>query len=119
MLYEHRASSTGLARMEVIDSVIASVPRPPHTIKLKGASKTISVQVCFVLCCVALLAETNPANVAPLMFGQPLLNNVLIFDHVQLQKGSNCWVYCVLCQYLPLAKLCRCYGSASAEHKPG
>ena len=26
------------------------------------------------------------ATVAPVMFGEPLLNNVLAFDHVQLQK---------------------------------
>ena len=30
---------------------------------------------------------------------------------VHLQKRSDCWVYWVLCQYLPLAKLCRCYGA--------
>lgn len=46
VLYEHRAAPKGLERMKVIDEVIAHVPRPPHTIKLKGASKTISVQVC-------------------------------------------------------------------------
>jgi hypothetical protein len=45
VLYEHRAAPQGLERMKVIDEVISHVPRPPHTVKLKGASKTISVQV--------------------------------------------------------------------------
>ena len=45
VLYEHRANSPDLKRPEVIDAVIEAVPRPPHTVKLKGAKKTISVQV--------------------------------------------------------------------------
>jgi hypothetical protein len=45
VLYEHRASPPDLKRLEVIDAVVESVPRPPHTVKLKGAKKTISVQV--------------------------------------------------------------------------
>jgi hypothetical protein len=49
VLYEHRAAPTELERTKVIDAVIAHVPRPPHTVKLKGASKTISVQVIFLL----------------------------------------------------------------------
>jgi hypothetical protein len=43
--YEHRAAPAELKRLEVIDSVIDTVPRPPHSVKLKGADKTISVQV--------------------------------------------------------------------------
>lgn len=46
VLYEHRAAPQELERTKVIDAVIGHVPRPPHTVKLKGASKTISVQVC-------------------------------------------------------------------------
>lgn len=45
VLYEHRAAPKGLERKQVIDEVIKHVSRPPHTVKLKGASKTISVQV--------------------------------------------------------------------------
>lgn len=30
-------------------------------------------------------------TVAPVMLGKSLLNDVLLFDHVQLQKQSNCW----------------------------
>lgn len=45
VLYEHRAAPQELKRGKVIDAVIEHVPRPPHTVKLKGASKTISVQV--------------------------------------------------------------------------
>lgn len=44
VLYEHRAAPKGLERTKVIDAVISHVPRPPHTVKLKGASKTISIQ---------------------------------------------------------------------------
>lgn len=47
VLYEHRAAPKELERGKVIDAVIEHVPRPPHTVKLKGASKTISVQVCY------------------------------------------------------------------------
>lgn len=44
VLYEHRAAPKRLERTKVIDEVISHVPRPPHTVKLKGASKTISIQ---------------------------------------------------------------------------
>ena len=44
------------------------------------------------------------------MFGHPLLNHALRSDHVQLQKRSGCWRFWVICQYLPLATLDRCYG---------
>ena len=50
---------------------------------------------------------TDNVTIPPLMFGKPLLNNVMRFDHVQLQKRSGCRVYWVLCQNVPLAKLCR------------
>jgi hypothetical protein len=44
--YDHRVVPAGLDRMEVIDSVIEHVPRPPFKVKLRGAEKTICVQVC-------------------------------------------------------------------------
>jgi len=44
VLFEHRAAD-GYDRMKVINSFVDHVPRPPHTVKLKGAAKTISVQV--------------------------------------------------------------------------
>ena len=44
-------------------------------------------------------------TVAPVMFGKPLLNDVLTFDHVQLQKWSGCWGFRVICQCLEFAKL--------------
>ena len=49
------------------------------------------------------------------MFGTPLLNNVLGFYHVQLQRRSDCWV---LCQYSPLAKLDRCYSIVPGRVAP-
>jgi hypothetical protein len=48
--YEHRAAPPELKRAEVIDAVIEPVPRPPHTVKLKGASRTLCTQVCSVRC---------------------------------------------------------------------
>lgn len=53
--------------------------------------------------CICLLSVPN--TLAPLMFGKPLINNVLRFDHTQPHKCSNCRVYCAICQQLPLAKL--------------
>lgn len=47
----------------------------------------------------------------PLLFGTPLLNNIPRFDHVQLQKRCDCWGFWVICPYLLLAKLGRCYGT--------
>ena len=38
------------------------------------------------------------STVAPVMFGKPLLNNVLRLDHAQLQKRSDCWDLWVICQ---------------------
>ena len=49
------------------------------------------------------------ATVRPVMFGKPLLNNVLIFDQDLLKKCSDCWEFWVICQYLEFAKLWRCY----------
>lgn len=57
VLYEHRAAPKGLERKQVIDEVIKHVPRPPHTVKLKGASKTISVQVVRNACGISILDD--------------------------------------------------------------
>lgn len=56
MLYEHRAAPAGVVRAEAIDGAIAHVPRPPHSVKLKGAAKTISLQVRAVHICSSKLA---------------------------------------------------------------
>lgn len=69
VLYEHRAAPKGLERTKVIDEVIAHVPRPPHTVKLKGASKTISIQACApcagcsVACTPSACARSGPTHI--------------------------------------------------------
>ena len=45
VMYEHRAAPPTLQRSEIIDTVIEPVPRPPHKVQLKGASRTICTQV--------------------------------------------------------------------------
>lgn len=50
VMYEHRAAPQTLVRSELIDCAIAHVPRPPHSVRLKGADKTISIQVCVCVC---------------------------------------------------------------------
>ena len=61
---------------------------------------------------VLVISQSTPA---PPTFGKPLLNNVLIFDHVQPQKGAHGRVDRVLCHCFPLATLYRCYGSADVQ----
>ena len=47
----------------------------------------------------AVALHSGGANVALVMFGKPLLNNVLAFDHVPRQKRSDCWEFWMICQY--------------------
>ena len=54
--------------------------RPPRSARASPSGARFALLLSLLSCC--LLAST----VAPVMFGKPLLNNVLKFDHVQLQK---------------------------------
>eukprot|EP00892_Ulva_mutabilis_P004902 jgi/Ulvmu1/2784/UM140_0014.1 len=57
VLYEHRAAPPAIERKALIDLAIAHVPRPPHSVKLKGATCTISLQVLRNSCGVAVLKD--------------------------------------------------------------
>ena len=55
----------------------------------------------------------------PLLLGTSLLNDVERFDPAQLQQRLDCRVHWVVCQYFPLAKLYRCYGTTELYRRYG
>jgi hypothetical protein len=97
-MYEHRAAPPDLKRADVIDSVVEPVPRPPHVVKLKGASRTISTQVCmYLFSCIAQRSHSQHAS-----------SQAVSMLHLAALRMLPCARY--FAGYLPIVPRSLCFG---------
>ena len=93
-LQDKQAQERAAAAQAEADEAAAAAAAAAETAAQQAAAQVLPP--CFGVApalahCIAGLEAQRACTVAPVMFGKPLLNNVLMFDYVQSQKGSDCW----------------------------